>query len=178
MNGTTKRLSGRTLENFGTSNLTAGNLLFGNAATIINRSGAVFEIADGQRMYQWSGTYSSFTNEGTFRKPSGTGVSSVESVPFVNTNQIEVLTGTLSMDYSVTHSGGTVDCSPGATYQLISGNVYTNSGSQFIGAGTALVTGAIVTVSDTLFVEHLLQTSGAMTGDGVILLDRCSQRLQ
>jgi len=171
MNGTTKYLSARTIENHGTCSLLAAGLLFGNAATFNNNSGSVFEIEDGLQMYHWSGDYSIFNNEGTFRKPAGTGVSYVQSVPFVNSSQIEVLEGTLSMDYSVTHSDGTVDCSPGAVYQLPSGNVYTNSGSHFTGVGTTLVSGATVTVSDTLFADHLLQTSGTMTGNGVIYVN-------
>ena len=166
--GAQKVLSARTIDNYGTSSFEGGQFLLRWGASIENREDALFEIGNGLSLSHWYGDYSSFYNAGTFRKLAGTGTSYVQSIPFTNMNRIEG--GALDMNYDVSHDWGTVDITAGAVYEFSSGNASTDDGTQFIGEGTAMVTGATLTVSDTLFVDHFEQTGGTVTG-GLLLIN-------
>src|SRR5262249_40384196 len=86
------------LENSGTIDYDGSNLAFGaglgQAGVIMNLAGGVIDVTgDGDFAVGNTGAHS-IQNAGTFRKSAGVDVTSI-GVPFINTNMVEVLAGTL-----------------------------------------------------------------------------------
>ncbi|MBL7033256.1 MAG: hypothetical protein ISR91_03850, partial [Candidatus Delongbacteria bacterium] len=166
-----KYLYERILENWGSCSHNSGHFLLGNSAVFNNQPGAQYLLSDGRYLLHNTGATSAFNNYGTFRKEVGTGTSYVQSLNFSNWNaDLVVDEGTLSMDFLVTLQGGTTTTPTGARYLMSSGTFNISNNARFTGSGTTEITGAYVNTSDTMFVDHLVQSGGYLEGDGVLYI--------
>src|SRR5260370_8531617 len=84
---------------------------------LINKEG-VWDAKSDDTLVNNGGATPTFNNSGTFRKSGGVGVTSIGSIFFVNSGIIDAQTGTID---------------------FAGNNATFNAGSQFIGAGTTLV---------------------------------------
>ncbi len=191
MNGNTKTLSARTLNNNTAATWSAGNISSGQGATINNVNGASFDNSfDGSVLFDQGGTRTLFTNNGTFTKSAGTGTTLVEAT-FNNTNVVNANSGTLELagggsngsafniannakiqiqlnDYSVTT--GAVISGPG-TFEMTSANTtftgtQTNSAAFLIDGGTATFNGTTSTSGATTLSSGTLTGTGTFTDTG------------
>ncbi|HEY8251321.1 MAG TPA: DUF4347 domain-containing protein, partial [Burkholderiales bacterium] len=184
--------AGRLLDVRGGANWTAGQINLnpsstGGAGSVLNRAGSTFATSfDGLML---TGTFggevgpaSLFTNEGIFRKTGGTGQTELR-LPFNNSNVVEVLSGTLSLTDSGTHSGsfsgaGTLQFAGSsaethtleATSSVTTSNANFTSGTTNIGGvydiaitGTTRVNGGTANFNSTLtsLGATLIVSSGA-----------------
>jgi hypothetical protein len=144
-----KYLDGRTLNNAGTaslfvgggsggSNVTYTSLVLRNGA-VINNSGTFEVLEDRSLLYDGIGAQAVFNNSGTFRKPSGTGGSSIAAT-FNNSGTVSVLSGGLNLQAGGT-SGGSFTVAAGALLQF-AGNHALSSSSSVTGAGNVTFGGA------------------------------------
>ncbi len=138
-----------TLTNAGTAALVgSGGQLYGysSTATIDNQAGATFDLqGDGYLRYYYGGT---FSNEGTLKKSSGTGTSTI-SFALDNTATAEVDTGTLDPTGSGTSTNAQFIVAPGAAYDLTGNTTYTYAGTETgSGGGTVILRSGTLTTGD------------------------------
>jgi hypothetical protein len=125
VNGSTKYLDTRTLNNPGTATWTGGDILLYNGATI-NNSGT-WDVQTDNALDYGSGAISAFNNTGTFKKTAGSGTTYVD-MNFNNSSAVDVQTGTVHFDYDLTNgSGGVVEIDKDAT--LTVNGTLTNNGT-------------------------------------------------
>ena len=138
--GTSRRLSGCTLNNRGLCTLASGDLDFSKGAVINNLAGGTFELlADGTFSGSPAPTGGAFNNSGTFRKSSpgttqfGT-TSSRQGPDFNNVGFVDVVRGRLHLLGGVSNgefqtAAGAVLWFWGATHNLFTGAAFTGGGS-------------------------------------------------
>jgi hypothetical protein len=93
-----KTFSQRTINNAGTLSWSGtGNLNSGNAATINNQVGGLFDLQSDQAwIYNQGGNLPMLNNAGTFRKSGGTGTSTLQATA-TNSGTLALLSGTVTM---------------------------------------------------------------------------------
>jgi hypothetical protein len=138
---------GQPLNNEGTVYLQSGNLQLhdGYYGILTNSPGGVVDLAADVSIIQY-GNGPGFINEGTLVKSGGTGTSSISADPFNNSGTIEVNTGTISLNTTA--------------------NLY--SGSLFIGAGQAVLSGGTTTFNGSLTSSNLVLNGAVLQGNGVL----------
>jgi fibronectin-binding autotransporter adhesin len=194
----TKVLSNRTLNNNGTIYIDgtgAGTLYLSNAATINNGtapgSSAFFYIQNNDSILYLSGTNSTFNNNGHLWKSLGAGLSTLSNgnMQFNNYNDVEVLTGTLSLDGGNTNGlnstgGFTVTTQSnlrfnGGAHTLVASAFIVGAGSVEFSAGTVsmagryniggttLVTGGTAQFNSNSVSGNTQLTAGTLSGDAI-----------
>jgi hypothetical protein len=143
-------LNTRTFENVGTVISTGANGLGTASAIITNRPGALFEVR-GDPSYS-GGTR--FDNAGTFRKTTSTGTATM-GIPFINYGLVEIQTGTLLNNASLTNAG-TVTLAANTTNRMVGGGAVTGT---FIAPASTLV--------DWTGFTYALSPGAQLNGDGL-----------
>jgi len=89
-------------------NLT-GVLEFHNGGVqLVNQAGALLDVQGDVTIFSDGNGGQQIVNAGTFRKSSGTGLLSL-GIAFVNSGQLAIQSGALSLSAPLTMSGGTVN---------------------------------------------------------------------
>ena len=161
---------GSSLRNRGTVIFSGGNLHVTAASTVLNATGALWEVqGDRTIASNFSVAGNTFTNAGTLRKTSGPGPLTFGGglLTVNNTGTMEVQSGTINAAGSAFNSSGHIDVSAGVSLNL--SNVTLQPGSTFSGAGTLSVPGT-TTVNGNFTVPVALELSGTLTGPGRITM--------
>lgn len=141
-----KTLDGQALSNQGAITWSGGTMSTGNGATITNQAGATFTTSfDGTLAYYIGGNRTVFTNNGTFTKSAGTGVTDLQST-FNNSGAVNVNTGSLQLSGGGSSSGSITLASTSnlrltGDYEFASGSSVNGPGSVQIVSGTTTFTG-------------------------------------
>jgi hypothetical protein len=146
----TKTLSGRTFNNWGTAvteSSGVGILQLASAATFNNRVGGTFHFQNNDTVTAGSGAVSTFNNMGTVLKSldGGSATLGTGNMQVLNSGTLNVLTGILNVAPSFTQSAGTTN--------LAGGNINTT--------GTLLIAGG--TLSGSGIITGTVQNSGLIT---------------
>ena len=183
-------LNNRVLENAG-SVLVSNTGVFGviGGAVITNRAGALFDL-ENENASGFGGAIANgrFDNVGTFRKPSGTGTTTIASgLAFNNSGTVEIQTGTLLCGGSFNNNGTVIlslattnrfagggsntgsIIAPATTLVEWTGGTFTlNPGAQLSGAGLYKINGIGATVAGNadLTVQNLDLVHGSSTLSG------------
>jgi hypothetical protein len=122
-----------TLTNYGTITWTRGNIV-ADSCTITNNSPGVFDIQCNANLTRVVGAFPSITNNGTFKKSSGTGTTSIDA-DFTNTSQFSLLSGIVQFESGnlITQTGGSTVLNGG---NLNVARTYYVSGGSISGVGT------------------------------------------
>jgi hypothetical protein len=140
-----KDLNGRELDNTGTLTWTGtGSITVRNGGLLDNQLGGTFLIQNDTSLSGGStffDTAGKFTNEGTLRKQSSSGTTSVgvpftNSIPFTNSGTVDIQSGTISFS-------GTYTQTDGGSTTLATGTTLTASGGVSLQGGTLSGTGTI-----------------------------------
>lgn len=178
--GNNAKTLNRNIVNSGTITWSGSGDINGNAANSINnQSGGIFDIQNDQTL-----TIGSLTNAGTFRKTSGSGVTTVSAI-MANSGTVSFQTGSLSISGSFNSSGGSSNISAGTvnvayttagsssgTLTLASGVLLNHnsgthnlaSGMSVAGAGAYQVNGGTLNNTGTAAVSLLNLSSGTVSG--------------
>ena len=157
-----------TLTNAGTVRLVSGNLqLYCNPGQLINLPGALVDITTNNSIDHGCGG-ELLLNYGTVRKSGGTGASTINCV-LNNFGLIDVQTGTVNINGGDTaNSVGVFQTEAGAALDFVN-NFTANSGVQFTGAGTNLLTGGTFTLNGLVTFSNLTLAGASLAGtNGVI----------
>ncbi len=143
---------------------TGGNISIGNGAII--RNTATFAANVDAGIFHGFGNVPTFENEGAFNKAGSNGTTGI-GLPFNNAGDVNVFTGTLSINSGgQTRAGGDFTLAA-LTTLLFPGNTYTfNTSSEIIGAGLARVNGGTLVMADNILVQNLELASGTIRGLG------------
>ena len=147
-----KFVSGGSLANAGTANVSgAGDLVLNNGATIANSGTLDFQTNAG--VQHVSGGTPTFTNSGTLRKSAGAGVTAIgitNPLNFTNatTGTVHVLSGTVRVNGGFAANSGTIRVDTGTTFST-NGAALANNGS-LRGTGTIDLSGATLTNNGTV----------------------------
>jgi hypothetical protein len=102
-----RTLAARTLDNQGAITWTAGGFTVNNGTVIQNASAASIDI-QGDLVWGWTGgAEPSLVNDGTLRRSAGTGTTTID-FGVVNNGTLDVQTGTVDLNTSLTHADGAV----------------------------------------------------------------------
>lgn len=159
---------GRTIENFGTITWTgSGQLLGGEGAQIVNRAGGEFVVTDNSTLgFNGVGAAPAFNNQGTVRKITSGGTTTISGLTFQNTGQVTAETGTLAFTSSVSSTGGNFTSSTGANILFSGGQSF--DGTMFLASGTIVIAGGNTTLAGNLSVSNLEFAGGALFGDATV----------
>ena len=144
LGGTAEWLNAGTIDAVG--KLTVGDA-FGNAATIFNQAGGVFDIVGDNGIAIGSAATSRFINDGVLEKTGGTG-RSIVATEVVNSGTIVVTSGTLDLENAVTGTGGTFTIHKDSTLEV--GSVAAHQVVAFSGSNAELVLDAAASFKATL----------------------------
>lgn len=161
---------GRIIENFGTTTFTGtGALLGGDGAQIINRAtGTLLVQNDASFGYTGAGSGPILTNQGTFRKNTATGTTSLTGGSFVNTGLVDAQSGTLAFSSGVTSNAGSFNTTASSTITFVGGQAF-NEGTSFTGpAGSIRIIGAATSISGNLTSTSLEFAGGDLYGSATI----------
>ena len=128
-----------------------------DAATINVLPGATWTIGDGSTIGEWGGPVSTFNNQGTIQKTSGTGLASFGLI-LNNSGTVDVQAGTFELQSGI--SSGDFLVSSGATLNLFDQDLAV--GSSLSGAGTAILRSTDIRGSYNITGETQVK-SGAVT---------------
>ncbi|MDQ6625711.1 MAG: choice-of-anchor D domain-containing protein, partial [Verrucomicrobiota bacterium] len=121
LNGTTKTLVSRTLNNNGAATWSAGNFSAGQGAVFNNPLGSTFDDSfDGSWLFDQGGTLTQFNNGGSFTKSAGAGTTLLQ-LAFNNSGSVNANSGALSFSQGIQGTSGTVTIAPGATLNVSAG---------------------------------------------------------
>lgn len=104
--GASKAVSGGAFTNEGTIAWTGGGLAVNAGSATVNKG--LVDATSNDTLSSTNGPASTFTNEGTFRKSAGAGVTTISpgiGLTFVNTGVMEVLSGTIRVPNGWTNNG-------------------------------------------------------------------------
>lgn len=162
-----KTLDGRTLENRGNATWTGGNLVLRNGAVLTNVADATLTAQGDVSLMHGGGAVPTFTNAGTFRKASGTGVTRIEAT-FTNplSGTVDVQTGTVHLAGAFTNYAGAR--LSGGTYYL-RGRLRFNDADIRINESQLILDGPAAGVVDQ-FGVNALQYLAANWANGVFAL--------
>ena len=194
----TKILSGRTLNNNGIIRVNgtgAGTLYLSNGATLNNGiapgSGAYFYMENNDSILYLSGTNSTFNNNGYLWKSFGAGISTLGNgnLQFNNYHEVQVFTGTLSLDggntnglnstgpFTVTTQAnlrfnGGADTLVASAFITGAGSVEFSAGTVSMAGrynlgGTTLVTGGTAQFNSNAVTGNTLLSAGTLSGDAI-----------
>ena len=163
-----KQLYQRTVNNGGTVTWTGDGVLYtGNGAVFNNPAGRLFDVQNDVAWIYQASPIATFHNAGTFRKSSGTNTTSLGAYVH-NTGTIEVLSGTLGLQYGGSQNGRLI-VDAGATVGFTLGGLHTfGAGNTNLGLGTFRVSGSVVSVETnvTATLPNLTLSDGTLSGDG------------
>jgi hypothetical protein len=116
----------------------SGEIYTYNGAQFNNQAGGVFDAQSDLNMYHLGGLTTSFNNAGTYRKSASTGVTTMNTLSFVNTGIVNVETGTLvflsglliNADNAVLEGNGTIN---------VTSATFTNEGDVHPGTSPGLL---------------------------------------
>ena len=139
-----RTLNTRTLNNAGTTVFDATSTISaGQGAVFNNQVGALFDMKSNAVFnYTTAGGVPQFNNLGTLRKSAGTGTSTI-TVNLANSQDVEILTGTLSFTRDFTQTSGSTTLSGG---NLTSSQTIDIQGGVLGGSG--LITGSITNAGE------------------------------
>lgn len=142
-----KQFRSKTLLNKGAATWAGnGTISFSNGAILSNAAGATFDSAGDGTLNNGPGS-NLVLNAGKFRKTGGSGVTRI-NVPFHNSGEVEVQSGTLSLNNGGTNTS-TISAPPGATLELGGGHTFT-SDSTLAGGGNLLVNGTTINLAGSI----------------------------
>ena len=166
-----KQFNGRPFENSGIIVVATDNRIDGgNAASITNKNGAVFDIQKALHFNGDSfGTAMSFDNQSgaTLKKSAGGGTLSFE-LDLTQAGTLQSSSGTINLNRSGTHTG-TNTADGGATIHYNTGS-HTLNGATLDGAGTHRVS-TTLDVTGASSVQNLTFDSGTIQGGAVLTLN-------
>lgn len=206
MNGTGKTIieSNATCELANSGGVNFWNRTFENGGTVLATGSANMELfsgmltnrANGLWLGQSTGGFENrsgscqFFNAGTYRKD-GVGLTSLCSIPLINSGLVDVVSGTQQISGAFTNSGGTgVAIGAGATLQLSGGGESTaplsnagrlewpfgnfglGTGTGFPGAGTNSASGGTLIVNADLAMRTLELSGGTIDGPGALTISK------
>ena len=119
-------IGGTTIENNGTLNWLGSGIFTFNDGTLNNLSGALMDLQVGSTIQQ-TGTGGIINNEGALLKSTSGSVNSNVNLPFVNTGVVDVETGILSFNSTVTFDQGTYRVAEGAILSSTSSTTFQNT---------------------------------------------------
>ncbi len=153
-------LIGRTLNNAGTINWTAGSNTwsFQGAATLNNQAGASLNSQADQNFTDQGGGQNVLSNAGTFAKTGGNGTT-ILGIALTNTGTVQAQSGTLSLRGGVTSTSG-FTIAAGATLDFNGGTANLNAGTTVTNAGSVSFTGG----------THNLNSTSGVTGAGSVII--------
>lgn len=129
-----KALTQRTLNSPGRTTWTGGDVAFNNGAVFNNQAGATFDAQTDRFLFWNLGTAPAFNNAGSFVKSAGTGQTPV-TVPFNNSGDLDLQTGTLQFSSSFTQTAGSTLLNGGT---LRSASPLTLQGGSLRGNGSVI----------------------------------------
>ena len=124
----------------------SGNNLVVSSGTLTNLAAGTITITTDISGVSGGG-FNSFGNAGLLRKTGGTGTTTL-SVPFANTGDVEVQSGTLDMAGGGSASG-TFEVSANAAVQFVGATYTLSAASSVTGAGKAIFTSGTINASGT-----------------------------
>ena len=145
----TKHLAG-TVTNYGTMNLSGALEFHYNGVQLVNQAGALFDVQEDVSIFSDGNGAQQILNAGTFRKSGGPGLLTL-GITFVNSGQLAIQSGALSLSAPLTMNAGTVN-----------GTVLINSANL---AGT--LTGAVTWTSGTVLGQLTIGAGSTLTLSGV-----------
>jgi autotransporter-associated beta strand protein len=158
-----KFLKTKTLSNTGAATWSDdGTIYFSGGAMLSNATNATFDCAGDGTLENLPGS-NLIVNAGLLRKTAGTGTTRI-NVPFINTGNIVVRTGTLSLNNGGTNFG-TITVPSGGTFALGGGTHTLTSGSTLTGAGNFLTT-----ANATVVLAGLVDLAGPHSFNGGTLV--------
>jgi len=178
-NGGTRYIDGATLNNSGTVNWSGtNNLSVVDSGVINNLATGLFNVTNNQIVYQSCCTAGqAFNNQGTFRKSSSTGTTTINNNGFNNTGTLDIQSGTFSPSSGGTSSGiinaassGTFLLSTG-TYTIGSGGTLTGTGNFQVGGGTLVVNATGVTINHLTMSGGTLSIAGSVSTSATGIVD-------
>jgi len=135
-----KTIDGLSVSNGGSMQWTGGNLILKNGASLTNQTGWTFECKGDLSLQGGGGTTSAFTNNGTFRRSTTTGIASITGVTFTNTTYatVDVQSGTFQIsNVGTTNSDGIFQGTSGTVLQFSAGTMNLLGNIQGDGSGGA-----------------------------------------
>jgi hypothetical protein len=165
LNGGTKQLQ-RPFDNSTTVAWSAGGINIGSGAAITNQGGALWDVQADLNFGNLGGS-PTFTNLGTYQKSGGTGTHIVSSnLALTNTGTLDVQTGTVQLDGTLTHNTGALMMG-GGTIDLPAS--YTFNGD--INPGTVGTVGALTIIGNLTLGASSVLTIDATTGPAFDVLN-------
>lgn len=177
-NAANKQFYSLKLVNQGTVTWADGSISVGGSSgeTTTISNGGLWQITGDNAMNYGGGSAPTWTNTGTLRKSTGSGVSALAGVNFYNApaGLVDVLSGTLSFGgFNTNFLSGTFNATLPATIKLASGT-YADAGGVFTGTGTNLFNGSTLylrtnvipglkLVAGDVYVSSPFQASGTIT---------------
>jgi uncharacterized repeat protein (TIGR01451 family) len=168
--GTPSVADGYDLINNGTIHWTGGVLHLNgyNVGTLTNAAGALFSVECDCSITN-SYYAGKFVNDGTFRKTTGAGLTSVSSsVPFINNNLIDIQSGTMAPGNLTLNAGSVID---GSGFTVSNGST-TIAGTATLASGASMLfAGGTIGGPSTLTIDGTLNwTGGSFDGSGVVAI--------
>ncbi|MBI4672558.1 MAG: PD40 domain-containing protein [Chloroflexi bacterium] len=163
---------GRTLQNEGTVNWSAGSIYYAEKEPATIKNLGTFNLACDCDLYAvqvTSGTLL-FDNGGTLNRTTTKGKASI-SWPFNNTGTVNIESGTLELDRDGTHTGAFVVAS-GAFLKFGGGDHTLKAGASLRGGGRFQVYISKLDVASNIGVDgtFLLRSSGVLRGSGTLTI--------
>ncbi|MEO8150932.1 MAG: hypothetical protein ABI723_25085, partial [Bacteroidia bacterium] len=153
------------LTNNGTLTWSGGDFGMGNG-TFNNGTTGLITISGDNQLVEVGGA-TSFSNEGTITKSTGTGTTTI-AVNGSNTGTINVTTGIITSSRAFTNSGN-INAGSGKKFQVSGGTFTLNTGSHSTGAGNFEFLGGTLTVNAaSATATKFLFTGGTMNGSGTL----------
>ncbi len=167
----TKYLDTRTLTNNGIITWSDTGLLYmANGSTLANQASGLIQNTSDTGLYHYTGATPTFTNAGTLRKSTATGVTVISSgIVFSSSGTIDAQSGTIRLDNGGTIAGTLNAASPG-TIQFQGGTFNLNTGVNWTGTGTMRMAGGTATIANgvTLALPTLVFDNGTINGTGTL----------
>jgi hypothetical protein len=169
--------SGRILNNASTANWTAGagQGMWTGLGSVINNTGTWDAKVDGGAIVNQYGGATTFNNSGTFKKSAGAG-STLMNIPFVNSGNVDVQSGTISLGGGGSSTNALIVSAVSSTLTFAAGVFNLDAGTTISGPGTVLLnTSGTVNVNSALafpaattftFTAGTLGGTGALTTNG------------
>jgi hypothetical protein len=173
LSGSSKTLSVQTIENHGNVAWTGGHIYAYQGATIVNRSGAIFDIqtSAGIGWSSWYGAQSLFENAGTLIKSAGGSDRTSIAAKLNNTGIIDVQAFTLDLS-GTGASSGLIKTSADAMLQV--SDPYTLSASSVLYSnGTLHLSGGALNLAtgSSIVLNHLSLAGGILSGSDDVIVN-------
>lgn len=159
---------GRVIENYGTiSWFDTGQLLGGEGAQIINRSGGDFMVGGSSVLgYSGTGALPTFTNEGVFRKLEVAGTTTISGMTFTNTGEVRADIGTLEFLGSVVSHNGLFHTDSGTN--IIFAGTQSFQESSLVGNGSIRIVAGDTTFAGNITAQNVEFAGGSLLGSALV----------